>query len=164
MLGSIAVDDELKKEFLSLLVESLDLRVNRFHPLVFINGEPEIGEGTYIGLFSEVNAKHSIVKIGAHCDVASFVSINVADSYKYSLGLDEEIERKPITLEDHVFVGSHSFIGGETYIGHHSVVGAGTILINGGRIPPYSLIYGNRAIVKAGYFKNRLQDKKGGKK
>ena len=160
LLKAIAADGDLKKEFLSLLAETLDLRDNQYHPLVFINGDPEIGEGTYIGLFSEINARKSIVRIGAHCDIASFVSLNVADSYKFNLGLAEEIERKPITLEDYVFVGSHSFIGGDTHIGHHSVIGAGTILINGGRIPPYSLVYGNRAVVKPGYFENQLTKKR----
>jgi acetyltransferase-like isoleucine patch superfamily enzyme len=37
--------------------------------------------------------------------------------------------------------------------GHHSVVGAGTILINAGEIPLYSLIVGNPAKIKAEYYK-----------
>ncbi|MFA6423044.1 MAG: acyltransferase [Patescibacteria group bacterium] len=144
------MDDKILKK---KIIELLDLRENDLHPLVFINGNPEIGEGTYIGLFSEVNAKGSKVIIGKNCDIASFVSINVADSHRKNLGLTDNIDRKQIILEENVFVGSHSFIGGETYIGHHSVVGAGTILINAGTIPPYSLVIGNPAKVKPNYFK-----------
>ena len=142
-------DNKLKEK----IIELLDLRDNSFHPLVFINGDPKIGNNVYIGLFSEVNARGSIIIIGDNCDIASFVSINVADSHKKTVGIDKEIERKSIILGCNVFIGSHSFIGGETEIGHHSVVGAGTILINGGKIPPYSLVIGNPAIIKPRYFR-----------
>lgn len=154
-------EPELKKEFLSLLIEIFDLRENPFHPLVFINGEPEIGKNVYIGLFSEVNAKGGKVAIGDNCDIASFVSINVADSHKLCIGLDVEIDRKPIIIEHNVFIGSHSFISGDTHVGHHSVIGAGTILINAGYIPPYSLIIGNPAEIKEKYFQ---KNKKYGRK
>lgn len=137
------------------IIKALELTPNQFHPLVFILGEPEIGDGTYIGFFSEVNANKAKVKIGKNCDIASFVSINVADSHKMTIGLSKEIERKDIIIEDNVFIGSHSFIGGYTKIGHHSVVAAGTILINAGEIPPYSLIYGNPYKIKARYYKKK---------
>lgn len=140
------------KEFKEKVVESLELPQNSIHPLVYISGNYTIGEDTTIGLFSEVNANKSKVTIGKECDIASFVSINCADSHKLTLGLADEIERKEIIIEDNVFIGSHSFIGGYVKIGHHSVVGAGTILINLGDIPPYSLITGNPATVKEGYY------------
>lgn len=151
-LSQFYVANISKEEFLKQLVETLDLRENRFHPLVFINGTPDIGKEVYIGLFSEVNAKGSSVSIGDYCDIASFVSINVADSHKYSIEIADEIERKQIVIEDHVFIGSHSFIGGGCHIGHHTVIGAGTILLNGGNIPPYSLVKGNPAVITPGIY------------
>ncbi len=134
------------------IIKALDLKENPYHPLVFILGEPEIGENTYIGLFSEINANHVKVKIGKNCDIASFVSINGADSHKLTVGLKSEIERGDITIGDNVFIGSHSFIGRNTHIGAHSVVGAGTVLINAGVIPPYSLITGNPCKIKERYY------------
>ncbi len=142
----------IKKSFLSFLIKILDLRANPYHPLVFINGKPEIGENVCVGFFSEINAKDSEIIIGDNCDIASFVSINAADSHLKCLEIKEDIQRKKIVLENNVFVGSHSFIGGETYIGHHSVVSAGTIVINKGEIPPYSLLIGNPVVIKEGYF------------
>ena len=145
-----------KDEFLKRVIDALDLRENQYHPLVFINGTPKIGKDVYIGFFSEVNAKGCNISIGDHCDIASFVSINVADSHKYNIGIADEIDRKPILIEDHVFIGSHSFIGGGCHIGHHTVIGAGTILLNGGYIPPFSLVKGNPAIIAPGFYnKNR---------
>ena len=135
--------------------ELIKMPKNQFHPLVYIGGEPEIGKNVYIGLLSEVNAKGAKVKIGDNCDIASFVSINVADSHKKTLGLAKDIERKDITLENDVFVGSHCFIGKGVHIGHHSVVGAGTIIAKACVIPPYSLVVGNPFTVKENYYKNR---------
>lgn len=144
-----------KEKELDKLIEVLDLRKNPFHPLVFFSGidEAEIDDDVFVGFLSEVNSKGSKVTIKKGCDIASFVSINVADSHKRCLGLSEDIERGPITLEEYVFVGSHCFIGKNTHIGHHSVVAAGTIIIDGGIIPPYSLIKGNPAKVYPGYYK-----------
>jgi len=139
----------------NFLVKLLGLYPNQFHPLVYIKGDPEIGKGVFVGFFSEVNATKGRVVLSDNCDIASFVAINVADSHKLCIGIHDEIERGEIILEDNVFVGSHSFIGGKTHIGHHSVVAAGTILINGGHIPPYSLIVGNPYRVKEGYYKTR---------
>lgn len=131
---------------------------NRFHPLVWIVGNPVIGEGVYIGGFSEINAKGVRVVIGDYCDIASFVTINCADSHKKCIGLSEDVERRDVTIEDHVFIGSHSVIKGGAQIGHHSVVAAGTI-VGPGEIPPYSLVIGNPMAVKPGYYKSRLEQK-----
>ncbi|MBF0282752.1 MAG: acyltransferase [Zetaproteobacteria bacterium] len=140
-----------KEEFQQWFSRLTNFPSNRFHPLVWIVGAPEIGEGVYIGGLSEVNAKGASVRIGAHCDIASFVTINCADSHKKCIGLSTEVERKNILIEDHVFIGSHSVIKGGAHIGHHSVVAAGTI-VGAVLVPPYSLVVGNPAVVKPGYY------------
>lgn len=127
---------------------------NRFHPLVWINGDPVIGDNVSIGGMSEINAKNASVIIEDNCDIASFVAINAADSHKRCIGLSDDIKRRNIHLERNVFVGSHSVIKGGVHIGHHSVVAAGTI-VDPCDVPPYSLISGNPMIVKEGYYKKR---------
>ena len=129
---------------------------NRFHPLVWILGTPEIGEGVFIGGMSIVNATGARVVIGDHCDIASFVSINCADSHARCIGAATEIERRDIVLEHHVFVGSHSVVLGGARIGHHSVIAAGTV-VRGEEIPPYSLVVGNPAVVKPGHYRDRVE-------
>ncbi len=124
---------------------------NPYHPFVLIHGDPNIGEGVYIGAFSVVNAKDSEVNIGPYCDSASFVSINCADSHRVALEFSTKIDRRSIILEDHVFVGSHCVIKGGVKLGHHSVVAAGTI-VDSCDVPPYSLIAGNPMVVKPGYY------------
>ena len=139
----------------SLLSKAIGLRKNDFHPLVWLNGEPAFGVGVYIGGFTIVNAKGSSVTIGNHCDIASFVSINCADSHKRCIGLADDIERKPIIIGDNVFIGSHAVVKGGAHIGHHSVIAAGAV-VDGVAIPPYSLVTGNPMTVKDGYYRNRL--------
>lgn len=158
MTGPTAAPQAMKaEEFARQFRHMTQFQENSFHPLVWISGEPEIGEDVYIGGFSEVNAVGARVRIGAHCDIASFVSINCADLHKRCIGLMDETERSDITIEDHVFIGSHSFIKGGVHIGHHSVVGAGTI-VTAQIIPPYSLVVGNPMTVKAGYYKGRIAE------
>lgn len=146
-----------KEEFQKLFSELTDMRKNDFHPLVWMNGEPEIGENVYIGGMSEVYAKGARVVIGDNCDIASFVVINCSDSHKKTIGISDEVDRQNIILENNVYVGTQSFIGGGVHIGHHSVVGAGTI-VRKGYYPPYSLIVGNPAICKPGYYKNECSE------
>lgn len=138
--------------FIRYFEKYLGFKKNRFHPLVWVNGDPEIGEHVYIGGMSEVNATGCKVTIGDYCDISSFVAINAADSHRVTLELSDTTERRDITLEHHVFVGSHSVIKGGVHIGHHSVVAAGTI-VDPITVPPYSLIVGNPMQVKEGYYK-----------
>lgn len=140
--------DEFRAQFLQMMHN----KENRFHPLVWINGEPEVGERTYIGGLSELNAKGARVTIGADCDIASFVAINVADSHLRCIGLAEQNVCRDIVIGDNVFIGSHSGIFGGSEVGHHSVIAAGT-MVRGEKIPPYSLVIGNPAVVKPGYYK-----------
>ena len=143
-----------EQDFKSEVLSALQLPNNKFHPMVWINGDPEIAEDVYIGGFSEVNAKGAKVVIERGCDIASFVSINCADSHKKTIGMGDEISRKNIFIGENVFIGSHSVIKGGATIGHHSVVAAGTI-VDGIEIPPYSLIAGNPMTCKPHYFSKK---------
>ena len=144
------------KDFQKIFAEMTGIKENAFHPLVWISGEPEFGKNIYIGGFSEIYAKGARVAIGDNCDIASFVVINCSDSHKKTIGISEEAEKKDIIIENNVYIGTQTFIGGGVHIGHHSVVGAGTI-VKAGDYPPYSLIVGNPAVVKPGYYEDKIK-------
>lgn len=145
-----------EKDFESEVLSALQLTKNKFHPMVWINGDPEIADDVYIGGFSEVNAKGAKIVIEKGCDIASFVSINCADSHKKTIGIENEISRRDIYIGEHVFIGSHTVIKGGATIGHHSVIAAGTI-VDGVEIPPYSLISGNPMSIKHRYFSEKSE-------
>ena len=144
----------MSNEFGDLFSQHINFKKNKFHPLVWISGDPEIGENVYIGGMTDINCTDATLIIGDNCDIASFVAINCADSHQKCLGISDKINRKNITLENNVFIGSHCVIKGGAHIGHHSVIGAGTI-VEGVKIPPYSLVSGNPMQVKNGYYKNQ---------
>ena len=150
------------KEFGDLFSSLTQIKKNRFHPLVWINGEPKIGENVYIGGMSEVNAKGGRVVIGDNCDISSFVAINCADSHKRCIGLSKQDECKDIVIENNVFIGSHSVIKGGAHLGHHSVVAAGTI-VEGVKIPPHSLVFGNPMKLKKAYYLKKHGENRGNK-
>ena len=135
--------------FKELFLKTVHNRDNPYHPLVWINGEPEIGPGTYIGGFSEVNAKGARVFIGRDCDIASFVVINVADSHRQCIGLAEATDCRDIHIGECVFIGANCAILGGAVIGHHSVVAAGSV-VRAGVIPPFSLVLSDE--IKGGYY------------
>lgn len=141
---------KFKEFFFKLIVN----KENNYHPLVWINGKPKINKNVYIGGFSEVNAKGAKIEIGDNCDISSFVSINVSDSHLKTVRLKKNISKKNIFIGNNVFIGSHSVILGGTKIGNYSVIGAGTVL-RGEKIPPYSLVIGNPAVIKIGYYKKK---------
>ena len=145
-------------EFRALFLKAIDNKDNPYHPLVWINGSPEIGPGTYIGGFSEVNASGARVVIGRNCDIASFVAINVADSHRRCIGLTQSNVCRDIRIGDCVFIGSHCAILGGAVIGHHSVVGAGTV-VRAGVIPPFSLVIGNE--VRAAHYRSEFEARYG---
>jgi len=137
--------------FLWLLRKALNFKKNPYHPMVWINGDPVIGKNVYISGFVEIYAKGAKVIIGDNCDIGSFTVINCADSHLKTIEKSGFVARKSITIEHNVFMGSHVMVKGETTIGHHSVLAAGTV-VGGINIPPYSLVYGNPAKVKEGYY------------
>ena len=138
--------------FKKLFLKFIQNKKNKYHPLVWINGEPKIGKNVYIGGFSEINAKGSSVTIGNDCDIASFVTINVADSHLKTINKKKRIAKNKIKIENNVFIGSHCAILGGTVIKNNSVVAAGTVL-RGEIIPENSLVIGNPAKIKKNYYK-----------
>ena len=142
------------QEFKALFLQTIHNRDNPYHPLVWMNGSPEIGAGSTIGFFSEVFAKGARLVIGERCDIGSFVAINVADSHRRCIGLSDVIAYRDIMIGDHVFIGSHCAILGGAVIGHHSVIGAGSI-VRAVTIPPFSLVIGNQ--VKAEYYRAQCE-------
>jgi len=139
-------------KFKNFFLKFTENNKNKFHPLVWINGKPDIGKNVYIGGFSEVNSKGAKIKIGNNCDIASFVSINVADSHLKTIGKAKNISKKKILIDNNVFIGSHCVILGGTIIKKNSVIAAGTVL-RGEKIPEFSLAIGNPAKIIKGYYK-----------
>jgi acetyltransferase-like isoleucine patch superfamily enzyme len=116
---------------------------NSFNTHCWIKGEPEIGEGTWIGAFTLIDASGGL-KIGKGCDISSGVQILSHSSVRRCVTERKHafVDLKQTVIQDYVFIGTHATILMGATIGHHSVIAAGAVVLEGTVIPPYSLVTG----------------------
>ena len=105
-----------------------------------------VGDGTWIGFYCLVDAQMARLEIGKDCDISSGAHIYTHSTHLRCTERGKKVVG-PVTLGDRVFVGANSVILPGTKIGHHSIVGALSVVK--GEFPPYSLIVGAPARLKA---------------
>ena len=115
----------------------------RYNPHCWIIGNPQIGEGVWIGAFTLIDAQGGL-KIGKWTDISSGAHI-VTHSTVWRCVSERRFpanERSPVEIGDYCFVGENATILRGAKIGHHSVIGAGAVVTEFTEIPPYSLATG----------------------
>lgn len=117
---------------------------NSYNPLAWILGNPIIGEGTWIGAFTQVDAKHASVTIGKGCNISSGAKIVSHSTVKRCISerTYDKVDTADVVIEDYCFIGTNAVILMGAHIGHHSVIGAGSVVTEHMKIPPYSLVVG----------------------
>jgi acetyltransferase-like isoleucine patch superfamily enzyme len=102
-----------------------------------------IGDRTFINYGSSISA-HKQIKIGCHCLLGHHTLI--LDNNEHGVEQREVMPLSaPVTIEDHVWIGSRVIILPGVFVGHHSVVGAGSVVTKD--IPANCLAVGNPARV-----------------
>ncbi len=116
---------------------------NPYNAHCWITGQPQIGEGTWIGAFTLIDGQGGLM-IGRGCDISSGAQILTHSTVRRCVTERKyaKVDRQPTVIEDHVFVGTNAVILMGSHIGHHSVIAAGAVVLEGTRIPPYSLVAG----------------------
>jgi acetyltransferase-like isoleucine patch superfamily enzyme len=116
---------------------------NPYNPHCWITGDPEIGEGTWIGAFTLIDGQGGL-KIGKGVDISSGASILTHSTARRCVTerLYNKVDRQPTEIEDYVFIGENAVVMMGCHVGHHSVIGAGAVLLEGTVIPAYSLVVG----------------------
>jgi len=111
-----------------------------------------IGEGSWIGSYSNLRPVNNKIIIGKNVLIAQMVSI-ISDQYDYKnidlLIKKSLIKGKDVVIEDDVWIGTGSIILPGVNIGKHSVVGAGSVVTKS--IPQYCVAVGNPAKIKKRY-------------
>lgn len=102
---------------------------NPYHPLAWIVGTPQIGEGTWIGAFTVIDGSGGLV-IGTGCDIASGVHVYTHSSALRCVSGREypDVDRAPVTIGDRVFIGANAVINMGVTIGDEAIVGAGAVV------------------------------------
>ncbi len=125
-----------------------------YNDFCMVVGEPAIGPRTWIGAFTVIDGSGGLV-IGAGCDISCGVHIYTHDTvHRCHTGTAyhadgsknrDAIEKSPVSIGDHVFIGANSVILRGVTIGSNAVIGAGSVIKAGTVIGPGELWAGNPA-------------------
>lgn len=114
---------------------------NPWNEHAWVIGEPEVGVGTWIGAFTVIDSSGGLT-IGAGCDISCGVQIYTHSTAKrcVSARAYDVIDRAPVTIGDHVFVGAGAVINMGVTVGSHAVIGAGAVVTKD--IPERAIVAG----------------------
>ncbi|MGY1680810.1 acyltransferase [Geodermatophilus sp. SYSU D01176] len=117
------------------------LPANPWNPHAWVVGEPDIGEGTWIGAFTVIDGSGGLT-IGRGCDISSGAQIYTHSSVRRCVSgrTSPEVERAPVRIGDHVFIGAGAVVTMGVSIGARSVVGAGAVVTRD--VPPHTVVAG----------------------
>ena len=123
---------------------------NPYNPHAWIVGEPEIGEGCWIGAFTVIDGSGGL-SIGRGCDIsagAQVYSHSTVGRVVSERRLD--VERAATTIGDFVHVGAGAVVLMGATIGDHSIIGAGAVVPQFATVPPWSVVVGVPGVVHEG--------------
>lgn len=102
-----------------------------YNPFCIILGLPKIGKATWIGPFTVIDGSAGL-SIGSGCSIAAGVHIYTHDSVRWATqGLEKDgkhLDRAPVSIGNHVFIGANSVICRGVTIGDGAVIGAGCVI------------------------------------
>lgn len=124
------------------------LPANPWNEHAWVVGDPEVGEGTWIGAFTVIDGSGGLT-IGRGCDISSGAQIYTHSSAKRCVSGRRfaEVERQPVVIGDHVFVGAGAVINMGVTIGDEAVVAAGAVVTRD--VAPRTVVAGVPARVVA---------------
>ena len=111
------------------LHEHPGFNANPYNPHAWIIGQPEIGEGTWIGAFTVIDGSGGL-RIGRGCDVSCGVHIYTHSTVRRCVSGREygAIDRQPVVVGDNVFIGANAVIMMGVTIGDRAVIAAGAVV------------------------------------
>ena len=123
----------------------------KYHESAWIIGEPEIGEGTWIGAFTVIDGSGGL-KIGKGCDISSGAHIYTHSTvnrcingkkYHGDGSVDRAlVKQAPVEIGECTFIGANATVLMGSVIGDRCVIGAGAVVSEGSRIPSDSVVVG----------------------
>lgn len=120
--------------------------IDRFADITVKHGRLEIGARSYIGQYSVICARQSIM-IGTDCLIAEHVTIRDQD-HRFGPGLvaaQAGFETAPVTIGNNVWIGAKATMTKGVTIGDNAVIGANSVVTHD--IPAHSVAVGAPARV-----------------
>ena len=137
---------------------------NKYNPHAWIIGSPNIGEGTWIGAFTQIESRYGNITIGKGCNISNGAQIVTHSTVRRCISerTYAKVDQANVTIGDFCFIGLNAVILMGVTIGHHSVIGAGCVVTEHMNIPPYSIVVGVPAKIVGSskkYIKNKEIEK-----
>jgi acetyltransferase-like isoleucine patch superfamily enzyme len=109
--------------------------------MAWLAGDPEIGPGTWIGAFAVIDGSGGL-RIGAGCDIACGVHVYTHNTVRRCVTgrAYPDVDRAPVTIGDHVFLGANAVVLMGVTIGDSAVVAAGAVVT--GDVPARAVVAG----------------------
>ncbi len=130
---------------------------NPYNPHAWIVGEPEIGEGCWIGAFTVIDGSGGLT-IGRGCDISAGAQIYTHSTVRRAVsGGRDDIDRASTSIGDHTHIGANATVLMGSVIGDHCVVAAGAVVPQFTVIPPWSIAVGVPARIKVGAARDAVE-------
>jgi carbonic anhydrase/acetyltransferase-like protein (isoleucine patch superfamily) len=134
-------------------------RLPRVHPTAFVDdsaqviGEVEIGEESSVWMCVVIRGDVNWIRIGRRTNIQDGTIVHVmTGTHPTTLGDNVTIGHGAIihgcTVEDRCLIGMGAVLLNGSHVGTESIVAAGTLLVEGMRVPPRSLVMGSPGKVK----------------
>ena len=131
----------------------------RVHATAFVDmsaqviGDVEIGEASSVWMHAVLRGDVHWIRIGARSNVQDGTVVHVmTGTHPTTIGNDVTIGHAAIvhgcTLHDRILVGMGAILLNGVVVGEDSIVAAGTLLTEGTRVPPRSLVMGSPGKVR----------------
>ena len=115
---------------------------NPYNPHAWIVGEPDIGEGVWIGAFCVIDGSGGLT-IGEGCDISAGAQIYTHSTVERCVSeRRRDIRRAATQIGARVHIGANAVVLLVSSVGEHRVVGGGAGVKGGCHAPPYSLLVG----------------------
>ena len=116
-------------------------------------GDVEIGAESSVWMNVVIRGDVNRIRIGRRSNIQDLTMVHVMrDTHPTTIGDEVTVGHSAVihgsTIEDRVLVGMAAVLLNGVHVGHDSVIAAGTLLTEGTRIPPRSLVMGRPGKVK----------------
>jgi carbonic anhydrase/acetyltransferase-like protein (isoleucine patch superfamily) len=131
----------------------------RVHPTAFIDasaqviGDVEIGEESGVWMCAVIRGDVHWIKVGRRTNIQDGAIVHaMTGTNPTSLGDNVTIGHAAVihgcTIEDQCLIGMGAIVLNGVHVGSGSIVAAGTLLVEGQKVPPRSLVMGSPGKVK----------------
>jgi len=116
-------------------------------------GDVELGAESSVWMNVVIRGDVHRIRIGRRTNIQDLTMVHVMrDTHPTIIGDEVTVGHSAVihgsTIEDRVLVGMAAVLLNGVHIGHDSIIAAGTLLTEGTRIPPRSLVMGRPGKVK----------------